>query len=89
MYKTEDEGRISKPKSNKRIKIAAATITPDKSTEMTKQLKYKQPQIDNLVGQMKISVTAFQATQSLKTSLKSGNNSSTGMGIRKSWGNNG
>ena len=60
--KAEDEGRISKPKSDKMIKTAAATITPDKTTEMSKQLKYQQHLTGNLVGQMKTLVTAFQAT---------------------------
>ena len=64
-----------RPKPEKKVKTAGATITPDKAAELTKELKYQQHQIDILVGQMKILVTAFQATQSQLPSLKPGSNS--------------
>ena len=42
--------------------MAKPTITPDNSAESSKQLKYQQHQIDNLVAEMKTLVTTFQAT---------------------------
>ena len=51
--KAENEGRSSKPKPERKLRTTAATVTPDRTLELTKQLKYQQHQIVTLLGQMK------------------------------------
>ena len=56
--KAEEERKVGQAKAATKAKVAAATVTPTKEDELTKQLKYKQHQIDVLVGQVKSLVSA-------------------------------
>ena len=61
--KAEEEGKVAQTKAGTKAKVAAATISPTKEDELTKQLKYQQYQIDALVGQVKNLISAVKATQ--------------------------
>ena len=61
--KAEEEGRAGQAKTKIKVKAAAATLSPTKDDELSRQLKYQQHQIDALVGQLKSLVSVVKATQ--------------------------
>ena len=61
--KAEDEDKVDKTKPRPpKAKVAAATVPPTREDELAKQLRYKQHQIDSLMGQVKKLVSAVKAT---------------------------
>ena len=56
-----------------KVKAAAATLPPTKEDELTKQLKYQQHQIDDLVGQVKNLVSLVRAAQPSSSVARTGN----------------
>ena len=61
--KAEEEGKVGQAKAKVKVKAAAATLSPTKDDELSRQLKYQQHQIDALVGQVKNLVSVVKATQ--------------------------
>ena len=63
--KEEYESKASNPKPEKgRVGKVAASVTLDMNTIFSKQLKYQQQEIGNLISQIKTLVIALQAAQS-------------------------
>ena len=73
--KSEEEGKAGQAKAATRVKVkvAAATLSPTKEDELTKQLKYQQHQIDALVGQVKNFLSLVRATQPSSSVARTGN----------------
>ena len=70
--KAEEEGKVGQTTAGTKAKVAAATISPTKEDELTKQFKYQQHQIDALVGQVKNLILAVKTTQASSKGARPG-----------------
>ena len=63
--KSEEEGKAGQAKATIKVKIkaVAATLSPTKEDELSKQLKHQQHKIDALMEQVKNLVTLVRDTQ--------------------------
>ena len=71
--KSEEEGKVGQARTAPKSEAAAATVTPTKQDELTKQLRYQQQQIDALVGQVKNLVSVVRVTQASSIVARPGN----------------
>ena len=70
--KAQEEGKVGQEKAGTKAKVAAATVSPTKEDELTKQLKYQQHLRDALVGQVKSLILAVKATQASSKGVRPG-----------------
>ena len=82
--KAEDEDKVGQTKSNPpKAKVAAATVPSIREDELAKHLRYKQHQIDALVGQVKSLVSAVKTTR--VSSRGANTTGGPGMQTQNSW----
>ena len=70
--KAEEEGKAGQAKAVTKAKVAAATVSPTKEDELSKQLKYQQHQIEALVGQVKNLVLIVNSIHSSSNGARPG-----------------
>ena len=70
--KAEEEGKVGQAKTETKAKVAAATVSPLRRNELTKQLKYQQHQIDALVRQVNSLISVVKATQASSKGARPG-----------------